>query len=196
MTTVGADAKSAAAHAHESPAVMTVPLIVLAVPSVLAGFLGSPLAGNAFGQFIHGDAHLDINVGVMAGSTILALIGIGFAWRLYGRTSTAAAELTARFEPLHRLLTRKYYVDDLYDRIVTRPFLGASHLIARFDLAFIDGAVNGLARQSYALGIRLTRTQTGLLPNYGLAIFAGVVAIARYCAGVGTVKLAMVRDDS
>ena len=67
---------------------MTVPLIVLAVPSILAGFLGSPLAGNAFGQFIHGDAHLDINVGVMAGSTILALFGIGFAWRLYGRTST------------------------------------------------------------------------------------------------------------
>ena len=157
---------------------MTVPLIVLAVPSVLAGFLGSPLAGNAFGQFIHGDAHLDINVGVMAGSTILALIGIGLAWRLYGRTSTAAAELTARFDPLHKLLTRKYYVDDLYDWIVSRPFLGASHLLARFDRVFIDGAVNGLATQSYALGIRLTRTQTGLLPNYGLAIFAGVVAIA------------------
>ena len=174
----GTDADRSNSHVHESPAVMTVPLIVLAVPSVLAGFLGSPLAGNAFGQFIHGDAHLDINVGVMAGSTILALIGIGLAWRLYGRTSTAAAELTARFDPLHKLLTRKYYVDDLYDWIVSRPFLGASHLLARFDRVFIDGAVNGLATQSYALGIRLTRTQTGLLPNYGLAIFAGVVAIA------------------
>ena len=157
---------------------MTVPLIVLAVPSVLAGFLGSPLAGNAFGQFIHGDAHLDVNLGVMAGSTILALFGIGLAWRLYGRTSTEAAALTASLKPLHTLLARKYYVDDLYDWVISRPFLGASELLARFDLAFIDGAVNGLARQSYALGIRLTRTQTGLLPNYGLAIFAGVVAIA------------------
>ncbi len=174
----GEQAGQAGHHVHESPAVMTIPLIVLAIPSVLTGFLGSPLFGNAFGQFIQGEAHSEVNIGVMIGSTLLALIGIGVAWAFYGGRSTLAADLSASVRPVYTLLERKYFIDDLYNWLVGRIFVGLAELLASFDRHFIDGIVNGLGRGSYGLGRGLTRSQTGQLPNYALAIFAGVVVIA------------------
>jgi NADH-quinone oxidoreductase subunit L len=79
---------------------------------------------------------------------------------------------------LHRLLLHKYYVDELYDRVIVKPLLALSHwCAASFDAGVIDGAVNGVASLVAGAATRLRRLQTGFVMNYALSMLVGVVAL-------------------
>jgi NADH-quinone oxidoreductase subunit L len=171
-------------HLHESPKSMVVPLQVLAVGSIVAGFLGVPaVLGGALGipntleHFLepvfesanhtlfgaHGDGgvftHLahgtGLELGLMAASIAVALVGIALATRFY-KTRPEIAEAMARaFAPIHRLLLNKYYVDELYGAVFVRGLsLGGGKALFACDRFVVDGAdgevrrgfgVNGLA---------------------------------------------------
>ena len=156
---------------HESPWVMTVPLMILAIPSLLLGFLGSPLTGNLFGFFITGGEHHaeEINYTVMSISSIVAIVGIFFAWLVYGAKVISAEAISRAISPIYTLVLNKYYLDDLYLWIVNAIVLGLSRAWLWFDLNVVDGVVNGVA---YLIGA------FGGGPNYGLAIFIGTIIIA------------------
>ncbi|MHB8991946.1 MAG: NADH-quinone oxidoreductase subunit L [Chloroflexota bacterium] len=165
---------------HESPWVMTIPLMILAVPSILSGFWGSPLTGNGFATFLeggHGEAE-PLNLVVMGSSMVVALSGIGLAWLMYGARTLAPERISAAFGPVHRVLYSKYWIDELYDGIVAVAVLGTSRLLRLFDVRVVDGAVNGVATLTRATGQALRQIQTGRLQNYGWAMYAGVVVIA------------------
>ena len=138
-------------HPHESPAVMTVPLSILAFCSIFGGFLGSPLMHNWFQGLVHfGETHAvhaeGPNYAVMGISVLVGLGGIGLAYLLYmTKYSTVPGRLCTRFAAIHRLLVNKYYFDELYDVVFVRTVFRLSSWLSRFDLGVVDGAVNAVA---------------------------------------------------
>ncbi len=132
-------------HAHESPRVMTYPLVVLAVLSVCAGWVALPWLHHGYSSFVfHGEIHHAYpNYILMLVSTIVALSGITLAYLMYYRKSISADRLAERFRPVYTLLYNKYYLDELYDLIIIRPSLALAGFMWKFDNRVIDGLVNG-----------------------------------------------------
>ncbi len=134
-------------HVHESPAVMTVPLWVLAVGSVVIGLPGSPLMNHAFQTFIephplhHGEGH-GFNLIVLGASIFCAASGILLAWLFYMRRPELAQKWGETFKPLYRASYNKLWFDEFYQATVIRAWYGLGKILNRFDGAVIDGAVN------------------------------------------------------
>lgn len=155
-------------HLHESPWTMTLPMVILAVPSVLFGFTGVGAGGGAFGRFLlaglaHAPAfppaHEGNELRVMAISTVLALLGIALAWAAYS-VPREVDVLESALGPVWDLLSRKWLVDDLYGGLVDRVSMPLARLCAFFDRYVINGVVNlvGLANVAGAEGFRLFQT--------------------------------------
>ena len=188
-------------HAHESPAVMTVPLIVLAAFSLVAGLIAYDGVGEAIG-FVGGVGQFVIAPGARAHefelnsvrallestvavtSTIGALGGIALGV-VYWRGRAERAERASAWAPeLYSLLVNRYYIDHLYQAVIDRAVLGLAGVVAWFDRSVVnqtgvDGGAQGIG---YA-GLRLKFLQTGRIPNYALAMAVGVVAIALVAFG-------------
>ncbi|OFX13972.1 MAG: hypothetical protein A2V59_05960 [Armatimonadetes bacterium RBG_19FT_COMBO_69_19] len=134
------------AHPHESPAVMTVPLVALAVFSGLIGFVGAPWWGNPFHHFVEFEAAesvpFDLNLALL--STAVALAGIFTAAVVYYWKWLSSASLRRAARPLYALLVHKYYWDELYAFAVVTPTLWIARRLRVFDLYVIDGAVNAV----------------------------------------------------
>ncbi len=177
-------------HLHESPSVMTVPLIALAFFSVTAGYVGLPAVFGRnldwFGAFLApvtaaGHAvHISLGMEWMLIliSVIAALLGILIAYMFYIRNPQIPHRLVALFPWAYRLLVNKYYVDEIYDTIIVNPMVKGSELVYdRFDLKVIDGAVNGTASSAGWLGHLLSRLHTGLIKDYALVFLLGAVIL-------------------
>ncbi|HXJ84907.1 MAG TPA: NADH-quinone oxidoreductase subunit L [Candidatus Methylomirabilis sp.] len=176
-------------HVHESPGVMTVPLIVLAGLTVVAGVIGLPSdEGTAFARFLvpvlpgHGSEGVGTTaLTLMVFSALVAVAGVVLAWLMYGRRPVRAETIGVATNPVHRLLLNKYYVDELYDAVIVRPLFRVCEWCARaFDHAVIDGIVNGVASVVTAWALGMRRIQTGFVMNYALGILIGAVAAVAY----------------
>lgn len=138
-------------HPRESPKVMTIPLGILAVFAIFAGFVGSPFMHNAFQAFIRpGPAAWADNQGpdypVMMLSTLAAALGIGAAYLFYMLNNKIFPQaIRNKFIPLYNLVRNKYYVDEIYAFLFIRPCARLSRLASGFDLEVIDGAVDACA---------------------------------------------------
>lgn len=184
-------------HPHESPATMTIPLIVLAVLSALGGLLGVPhVIGHALHipnlleEWLHpifangmamlpahtGD-HTSLEIGLMVGSSVLAVIGIMFARSIYSQGLAKATAMAEKMSGLYKLLLNKYYVDEVYNMLVAGPILAASRdfLWKIVDVVVIDGVVNGSAKSMGAAAGILRRMQSGVAQNYALVMMIGIV---------------------
>jgi NADH-quinone oxidoreductase subunit L len=169
-------------HPHEAPLVMTVPLMILAVPAVFAGFWG---VNNGFASFL--------TAGAVTSSTWvnaltdpltwfgvgLALVGIALAWLMYGLEVVPAKAFTGNpvGKAIYTLLLNKYYLDELYGWLIKVVILGLSNGAALFDKYVVDGIVNGSAATVKRIGDATRRTETGFLQSYGAAIFGGALII-------------------
>jgi len=192
-------ASDAAHHLHESPPVMTIPLIVLAVFSTIGGLVGLPngvLWGDAFKRFlapvVEGTAATALTrpemTGGAVGSTLsaiavaAALIGIALAWVLYLRYPKLPELIAGSLRGLYRIVARKYYVDEIYDLIITRPlFWGSTYILQRgVDSLVIDGIVDGTGLTVEESGEGLRKLETGNVQHYALVYLLGVLMIAAY----------------
>jgi len=185
--------ESIKSHIHESPKIMTVPLAVLAVLSVIGGYIGVPKSlggGNNFESFLSpvfgekGETILhpvSTEYLLMALSVVVALLGIFFAYRFYVKSPDLPKSLAQRFSFPYKLLLNKYYVDELYFKVVINPLLKfATFLWQFFDVKVIDGFANGLANTvNWFAGIG-RKVQTGYVRNYALAMVFGVILILAY----------------
>jgi NADH-quinone oxidoreductase subunit L len=182
--------KEVAHHVHESPPTMTVPLVVLAALTVMAGWvLGVPSdEGTRFQRLLapvfalhageHGGATA---IMLLVLSVIVVFAGILLAWFLYGAAPVRADEIGRPRTVVQRLLLNAWYVDWLYDRAIVRPLFALSDFFARiFDTRVVDGAVNGLGRSVVAWAQSLRRLQTGYVVNYALTMLAGAVAVVGF----------------
>ncbi len=183
-------------HLHESPWVVTVPLVLLAIPSIFAGFFY--VSDMAFGDFFKGaiyvapehdvlgelakDYHGPFGMilhGLLTAPFWLALGGVGAAYFLYMRRPDIPAAIRQRFDGIYSLMERKYYFDDLYVWI----FAGGSRGIGRGlwkigDVALIDGLiVNGTARTIGWISGVVRHVQTGYLYHYAFAMIIGLLLL-------------------
>ena len=165
-------------HIHESPSVMTVPLIVLAVLSVIGGYFSVPHFLQAVFDQPHA-AHVSFVVRYLP--TLVGLAGIGLAYVLYVRDPGRAERLGQQLAGLHTLLLNKYYIDEIYQAVFVRPTLVASQWLWQvWDTRVIDRVVNGTAQTADASGSALRLWQTGNVQNYALSFLAGAMLILGY----------------
>jgi NADH-quinone oxidoreductase subunit L len=167
-------------YIRESPPTMTIPLLILAVPSVLVGLWGAPQLGNGFAQFLEGaDFHAsEMNVLLAGISTVLALLGIGLAYVMYGARTFSAEALTARFRPIYVTLFNRYWIDELYCWVMDTFIIAVAFGMSWFDRNVVDGVVNGIGKGTTVAGDWLRGLQTGRIPSYALAVAGGLVIIA------------------
>src|SRR5579885_1325690 len=170
-------------HPHESPAVMWIPLGVLAVGSLAAGFVNVP-------QFLApvlpaaeegpGDTWL-VYVSVTAG-----LIGIALAYLFYVARPALADAVAGALGSLYRLVYNKYFVDEIYDAAIVTPVVeGARAVLWRgVDAGLIDGVVNGVGRRSRGIGAVLRLFQAGNIRAYAAWVLLGSVLVILY-VGIG-----------
>ncbi len=201
-------------HLHESPRTMTAPLGVLAVLSIVGGYVGLPrvLGGKDwFAGFLASSTGVSrhplagpTEILLMLVSAGVGLAGIWAAYEIYVKKEGLPAErMAARFKAVYRLVSRKYYVDEIYDRVAVRGTLALGRLAGWFDarvidglvdgsawlarksssasMAFdeevVDGAVNGIGRAHRSISRGLRKLQTGYVYNYALAIVIGLVIL-------------------
>jgi NADH-quinone oxidoreductase subunit L len=182
--------KQVAQRVHESPGVMTVPLIVLAVLTCVTGFaLGIPSEhGTTFARFLvpvlplHDGEHGGVaGVMLLVLSVIVVAGGIVLAWFTYMATPVRPDTIGQPDAALKRLLLNAWYVDWLYDRLIVQPLFALCGFLARIvDLGVIDGIVNGVGRAVAWSAAALRPLQTGYVVNYALTMLAGAVAFVAY----------------
>ena len=178
-------------HIHESPAVMTIPLIVLAILSAVGGWVGLPeglLWGDAFAKFLSpvvGNFKPAVEASAAMLSVVatgLGTIGILLAYVFYLRMPGLPMLIAWRAKGLYDLLLEKYRIDELYNLLVTRPlFFFSNQILNRgIDQTLIDGTAVGAGYAVEAGGEMARRSETGNVQHYALVYLIGVVAIVAY----------------
>jgi NADH-quinone oxidoreductase subunit L len=193
-------------HPHESPSVMTVPLMILAGLAAVAGFFGAPFVEGGFRSLVHfgEEAHLvEFDFALAGLSVALAVAGIAAGWLLYRRVRRE--DPLRRLGPLYTFLERKYYLDDIYLRGIIRPVqYGLARAVYWTNQKLLDGVVNGFGKLTRLLGRATDATdrnlvdgavnrvaigagwtggllryvQSGNVQRYAVLLFAGVVILA------------------
>lgn len=176
-------------HVHESPPVMTLPLLLLAMGAVAGGWVGIPevLGGtNRWAHFLepvlgHPEGHASpvLSRALLLLSVAAGAAGMALAFFLYRRRPELPAVLSGRFAGVHRLLVNKYHVDELYQLTLVRPVLWCSRqvLLRLVDMRAIEGVVNGLPGLIGALGQRLRAVQDGVVSHYLAWMGGGALAL-------------------
>jgi NADH-quinone oxidoreductase subunit L len=183
MTFFGRPRWEPGVHPHEAPAVMTWPMIVLALGSVAAGFLlvqAFPLSNwmePDFGPPHEGGPHVIAPLTFGIGITVVALLGILLAWLFVGRREVPVTA-PVRVAPVIRAARNALYADAVNESLFMRPGQWLTRALVFFDNRGIDGAVNGLAASMGGSSSRLGRLQTGFVRTYALGMLGGAVIVA------------------
>jgi len=161
---------------HESPWVMVGPMVVLAVLAIVSGIANFPShwMSELLGE--HGE---DLDLGLAAGSVLVALAGMFLAYAMYSARWLSADAFGQAFKPLYTLVSRKYYMDELYENIIVgnvvyRWGAGLSHWIDRNLVDDFGNMVGWVGRNA---GGVVARLQTGQVQAYGLVLSAGILVM-------------------
>jgi NADH-quinone oxidoreductase subunit L len=188
---------------HESPWVMTIPLILLAILSIIGGWVGIPFALGGHNEFEHflapvfnaslgtsaaeqnfwpqhvsdGNAHTELALAAI--SLLTAALGFFIAYLFYYRKPGTAAELAKKFAPLYNLVNHKYWVDEIYGRLIITPLLVISRigLNGLIDGGIIQGTSSGLAATTRGGSWLARRIQSGNIRSYAGWLAIGAAAV-------------------
>ncbi|CAH0118064.1 NADH-quinone oxidoreductase subunit L [Paenibacillus sp. CECT 9249] len=169
--------------AQESPGSMTMPLVILAVLAVVAGFVYTPFNGWFGSWLTGGEAEEHANAMVMIVSTLIGLIGIGLGWLMYGKRSIPGDAVSSRVPWLTTLLERKYYIDELQHAIFVVPLKAIGKAADWFDNRIVDGIVRLVSGATVFVGRASVRLQNGQLQTYGAVALIGCVILIVAIAG-------------
>jgi len=181
-------------HVHASPNSMIVPLMILAVLSIVGGWLAAPaLWGGTdyFSKFlgpVFGDAEVlsavtdtsrDLELILALVAVITALIGLGIAYWLYIKHTKKPENLAKSLKGAYTTLLNKYYVDELYSAVVIKPLMWISRnvLWQRVDVQIIDGTVNGVAAGALGVGDNVRHAQSGNTRSYAVWVVIGAIVV-------------------
>ncbi|RZD16906.1 MAG: NADH-quinone oxidoreductase subunit L [Candidatus Acididesulfobacter guangdongensis] len=179
-------------HVHESPNVMTIPLIILACFAAVFGFIGMPPFDHSiFYNFINRDFANSFNFSPAVNnypwyllstvSVIAGLSGIYVAYVFYIKKSFDLEMLKKRFKTVYALSFNKLYIDEIYDFAIVRPMKNFSVFLWRVvDSFVIDGAVNGIAQWISVTSSKVRKVQNGMLMSYVFTLTVGVIALLAY----------------
>ncbi|HVP18813.1 MAG TPA: NADH-quinone oxidoreductase subunit L [Spirochaetia bacterium] len=168
----------AESHAHESPVVMTVPLVILGVLAAGLGLIGSPLLGQDIQRFLAPvEEHIGgLNIAVLVQSSALAVVGILAAVMVYGLRIVQPETLRRAAGPVYVVLKHKFFIDELYMALVRGLFFTTTAGIAWFDRHVVDGVVNFVGAASKWGGDVVRRGVTGKVQSYALVVVWGLAA--------------------
>ncbi len=163
-------------HIHESPAVMTLPLAVLALLSLAGGYL---FPVPAFLSNLFPPMEEVENSSLMAISVAFGLGGIALAYLMYAVKPALADSFVSGIKGLYTLVYNKYFVDEIYDATVVKPLVGGSRWVLwrGVDVGIIDGLANGIATASRGVGGVLRLVQSGNIRSYAAWVVFGSVAL-------------------
>jgi NADH-quinone oxidoreductase subunit L len=187
---------------------MVIPLVALALGTILIGFLGVPAfmidtftgghsePGTVFTQFLApalGESaalaeeeahHLDVFTEwvLTAASVGMAALGVLVAAGMYLLRAPDPAAMASAFRPLHTLLLNKWYVDELYQALIAHPGARLASFFSAFDLGVVDGAVNGVARLAKGTGGLFRNLQSGYVRGYAVTMLIGAFCVLAYWA--------------
>jgi NAD(P)H-quinone oxidoreductase subunit 5 len=174
-----------AAAPHESPWSMTLPLVILAVPSALIGLVGTPF-NNYFEAFISAPGHavelaheFDLNEFlIMAGSSVgIGLIGITLASLMYLSRKIDPSAIASKIPALYNLSLNKWYIDDIYNSVFVIGLRRVARQVMEVDYRVVDGAVNLTGLATLLGGEGLKYLETGRAQNYALIVFGAVLGL-------------------
>ncbi len=196
---INAKAKS---YLHESPLVITIPLMVLGALAAIGGYLGMPkilgmlpnyfehwlepvfeLANEYGSTYAHHGAHPShaIEWGLMGLSVVIALVGIAIAFTMYVKNTELPGRFVATFPTLHRAVYNKWYIDEIYDYVFVNPCKAAGQFLWKgFDVLVIDGVVNGVANVVMGFSGIFRYLQSGYIYNYAFSMVLGIVVMLGY----------------
>ena len=183
-------------HPHESPKVMTIPLIALAVLSAIGGFVGIPELfsgenGNSFHNWlapvfenaeskliVYGTHSHSQEIIFMIISIVLGVSGILLARYIYIKDISIATNFVKRFKGAYNILLNKYFVDEGYDAAVVNPIKkGSETILWKFtDTKIIDGLINGTASLVGKISSKVRKIQTGVAQVYAIVMMLGILA--------------------
>jgi len=182
-------------HPHESPKLMTVPLIVLAVLSAIGGFIGIPeLFSGEHGNLFHtwlapvfktaeiklmeggGHTHLE-EILLMVISIIAAASAIFYARYIYLKKPEIAEKTASKFKGIYNILLNKYKLDEIYEATIVNPLVkGSESILWKIaDNKIIDGLINGLAKMIDNISGSIKKIQTGIAQSYALVMVLGIL---------------------
>jgi NADH-quinone oxidoreductase subunit L len=184
-------------HLHESPASMTIPLIILAILSTIGGFMGLPAVfseNHILSNFLSPvfgyarqavpsafeAAHLDhaTEYMLMAISVAVAVVAIIIAYITYVSKKAVPVDERAELSPLHKLVYNKYYIDEIYNTLIVQPVMWLSTGLYRFvEKGIVDPVVNGFGKGVILGGRNLRFLQTGAIGFYLFAMVLSIVLI-------------------
>ncbi len=189
-------------HVHESPPIMTIPLIVLAFLSLVGGLVGVPIleGWHRFDMFLspvfapaqhiiseaagahHGGHHnVALELTLMALSLGIAIVGLVAAYWMYVKNPEIPERIVEENPDIHSVVYNKYWVDELYDFLFVNSIVGFSRFLWRkFDDFVVDGIVNGVARVTRGWGGAMRYLHSGLVQDYALSILVGVLVVIGY----------------
>jgi NADH-quinone oxidoreductase subunit L len=178
-------------HIHESSRIMTVPLTILAVLAIIGGLIGLPHLSAIEGflepvfasqETVHAtEASSALEWVLLALSGVVTCVGIILAQYMYLVNPGLPSRWSKRYAPLYKLLSNKYYVDEIYSAIIVKPFMRLSVFVKSvLEDEIVDGTVDRVAFGAGRASQILRRIQTGYLRSYALAVLMGVVVLIGY----------------
>jgi NADH-quinone oxidoreductase subunit L len=156
-------------HAHDAPAVMTVPLWILAALAMVIG-IGLPRVWNV-------EPELAPPVWLTGAAVAVAVAGIALAWLVYGRRLISADWLSRRFAVIGEAAEERFWLDDAFALVYRQGILGLSRIVGWVDRYIVDGTLNVLSAWTLTLGDRLRRIQTGQAQDYIYGVALGVLLL-------------------
>ncbi|MGG0756200.1 NADH-quinone oxidoreductase subunit L [Brevibacillus laterosporus] len=198
LTFRGTPASEGAKKAYESPSVMTIPMLLLALLAIGSGFINLPnapmlgewLMSGSVGQFIidkygeeagHGALWLQIV------AVIISLFGIGLAYLIYGKKNLSNDIISEQLPWLYQLSYRKFYMDEIYTFVFIRPLKGIGLAFNWLDHYIIGGLVRSIGGLTNMIGRLLSRLQSGQMQTYGFVVLLGLVVLMVSLTALGGV---------
>jgi len=170
---------------HESPLAMWLPLVILAIPSMLVGLVGTPFA-NYFEAFIHAPGKVMETAAefewseflIMGGSSVgIALIGITLATLMYRTQKIDPGAIADKIQPLYQLSLNKWYIDDIYNAVFVQGSRRLARQVLEVDVRIVDGLVNLTGFVTLVTGEALKYLESGKVQFYALIVFGAVLGL-------------------
>ena len=169
-----------AKKAEESPAIMTVPVVVLAIFAVTLGAVVIPIANyQGLGTFIDASHHFRMLSWLTVMSSLIAICGVAVGWLYYGTSRLSPEKMSLRLGAFYRVIINKYYVDEIYQWVIDNLILAFSKFLAVFDRVVVnDTGIDGAGMSVLLSAIKVRLIHTGRLYNYSTAMVLGLLTVA------------------
>ncbi|MGA9225397.1 MAG: NADH-quinone oxidoreductase subunit L, partial [Mesobacillus sp.] len=177
------EARSEMKNVHESPSVMTLPMVVLGVLAVIAGYVNTPWFGTFLGDWLTegnenlGHGHIEGPAWIMVVATVVSLLGILLAWMMYSKKSLSRDWLSSRIPLMYSVVKNKYFIDEIYSQTIVFGTKGISLFLRFIELFLVEGLVKLTTASVQALGKTGAKLQSGQVQTYGAIAFVGLAVL-------------------